>query len=196
MGKLFKCPHLAAGEFTSARVDTGGNRDTFKVWGRVALVEQPTWGHIGIRHTAGWGASDTAGGLKETDPVWTGARQADSTWTIYVWGAEGGGRAHGDTAASSHGDGGSGFLAEESVLPQSYLGRDFYTYLFQGTWPLPSAASLLMFAQPHTNNTVSSCISHGTRTPEVLFGCVASFKLASCYSFKMVSVSFSFYSIY
>lgn len=82
--------------------------------------------------------------------MWTGAGQADSTRTVYVRGAEGGGWASGDTAASleigiaaSHGDSGSGFAAEEGVLPQSCPRRAFYTYLFQGTWPLPSACFLV-----------------------------------------------------
>lgn len=44
----------------------------------MAAVEQPTgWhvgiGHAGVRHTAGWVAGVTAGGLKEPDLVWAGA---------------------------------------------------------------------------------------------------------------------------
>lgn len=80
----------------------------------------------------------------------TGAGQADFMRTVYVRGAEGGGRAYGNAAASlktgmaaSHGDSGSGFVAEEGNLPHSCPGRAFYTYLFQGTWPLPSAGFLV-----------------------------------------------------
>jgi hypothetical protein len=38
--------------------------------------------------------------MKKADLVWIGTGQADSTWTTYVRGAEGGGWASGDTAAS------------------------------------------------------------------------------------------------
>ena len=70
-------------------------------------VEQPASWHVGVRHTAGWGAVVTAGGLEEADLVWAGAGQADSTPAEFVGGADGGGRAGGDAAAegstASHG---------------------------------------------------------------------------------------------
>ena len=42
----------------------------------VGRVEQPASWHIGVRHTAGWGAVVTASGLEEADLVWAGAGQA------------------------------------------------------------------------------------------------------------------------
>ena len=45
-------------------------------------------------------AGVTAAGLKEPDLVWAGAGQAGSTSTAYIRGADGGGGAGGDAAAS------------------------------------------------------------------------------------------------
>ena len=79
----------------------------------MAGVEQEAGGHTGLRNMAGWGAVVTAGGLQEPSSVWAGAGQADSTAAAFVRGADGGGRASGDTAAESgstaarHGGGGS-----------------------------------------------------------------------------------------
>lgn len=89
--------------------------------------------------------------------MWTGAGQADSTRTVYVRGAEGGGRANGDSTtslqigtAASHGDDELGFVAEEGVLPQSCPWRAFYTHLFRGTWPQPSVCFLVgVCTTPH-----------------------------------------------
>jgi len=75
----------------------------------VAGVEQEAGGHTGLRDVAGWGTVVTAGGLQLPNGVWAGAGQADSTATGLVRGADGGGRACGDTAAAgdtaSHGSG-------------------------------------------------------------------------------------------
>lgn len=73
----------------------------------MAGVEQEAGGHTGLRDVAGWGTVVTAGGLQLPNGVWAGAGQADSTATGLVRGADGGGRACGDTAAAgdtaSHG---------------------------------------------------------------------------------------------
>lgn len=71
----------------------------------MAAVEQPTGWHVGVRHagvrhTAGWVAGITAGGLKEPDLVWAGAGQAGSTLTAYIRGADGGGGPGGHAVAS------------------------------------------------------------------------------------------------
>ena len=71
----------------------------------MAAVGQPAGWHVGVgyagvRHKAGWVAGVTAGGLKEPDLVWAGAGQAGSTSTAYIRGADGGGGAGGDAAAS------------------------------------------------------------------------------------------------
>lgn len=100
--------------------------------------------------------------------MWTGARQADSTWTVYIRGAEGGSWANGDATASlligiaaSHGDSEPGFVAEEGVLPKGARGGLFIPTYFREHGLRLQNASLLMFAQIHTNSTVPSLSSMG-----------------------------------
>ena len=104
-----RCGCLTAGlaDIVTARLNEGCQVDPTQSRSGVGRVEQPASWHIGVRHTAGWGAVVTASGLKEADLVWAGAGQADSTPTEFVRGADGGGRTSGDAAAvgstASHG---------------------------------------------------------------------------------------------
>lgn len=97
-----------AGTLT-AGLDVGGQVDPTQSGCRVASVQQKASWHVDFRLTAGWRAGVTADGLQEADLMWAGAGQADSTAAALVVGADGGGRAGGDTATAgntaSHGVG-------------------------------------------------------------------------------------------
>ena len=144
--------------FTLTGLDAGCDRDSAQVWSRVAAVEQPTgWhvgvGHAGVRHTAGWVAGVTAGGLKEPDLVWAGAGQAGSALTAYIRGAGGGGGAGGHAAASlekrltaRHRDKGSGrCLLQRKLLYIVVLGESFIAIQLRERGSLPSECFLLLF---------------------------------------------------
>lgn len=100
--------------------------------------------------------------------MWTGTRQADSTRTVYVRGAEGGGRANGDDTASlqigiaaGHGDSEPGFVAEEGRSSKVALGGPFIPTYFRDHGLSLQSASLLVFAQLHTNNAMPSLSATG-----------------------------------
>ena len=80
-----RCGCLTAGlaDIVTARLNEGRQVDPTQSGSGVGRVEQPASWHIGVRHTAGWGAVVTASGLEEADLVWAGAGQADSTPTEF-----------------------------------------------------------------------------------------------------------------
>lgn len=100
--------------------------------------------------------------------MWTGTRQADSTRTVYVRGAEGGGRANGDDTASlqigiaaGHGDSEPGFVAEER-RSSTKLPLEGLLYLpISGT--MASVFSLLPCWCLHNSTQITQCLLYQPR---------------------------------
>lgn len=77
-------------------------------------------------------------------------------------------------------------LLKKAFSDKAALGGPFIPTYFKEHGLSRQYASLLLFVQLHTNNAVPSLSAMGhthTHTLGVLFGCVASPKLASCCSF-------------